>query len=101
VPTVNARHRRILTRLSCGDFLWEIPGQLYFAQYNDRTGRQIRVHLGTLEQMESLGLIERVRQVPSDHKLDFWQITDQGRQFLAAGQSNRDSSHVLPVRRTA
>ena len=82
VTTLSARHRRILSGLSHEDLLWEIPGQPYFTQFNERTGKQTRVRVDTLEQMEELGLIRRHRQSLSAHRLDFWEITVQGRDAL-------------------
>lgn len=83
VTPLSARQRRILTGLSHDDLLWEIPGQPYFTQFNERTGKQSRVRVDTLEQMEQLGLIRRCRQSLSAHKLDFWEITSQGRDALS------------------
>ncbi len=89
VTTLSARHRRILSGLSHEDLLWEIPGQPYFTQFNERTGKQSRVHVDTLEQMEELGLIRRYRQSLSAHKLDFWEITAQGREALTVSSADR------------
>lgn len=92
VTTLSARHRRILSGLSHEDLLWEIPGQPYFTQFNERTGKQTRVHVDTLEQMEELGLIRRHRQSLSAHKLDFWEITAQGREALTVTDRKTASS---------
>jgi len=89
VTTLSARHRRILSGLSHEDLLWEIPGQPYFTQFNERTGKQSRVRVDTLEQMEELGLIRRHRQSLSAHKLDFWEITAQGREALDVFSTDR------------
>jgi hypothetical protein len=87
--TLSARHRRILSGLSHEDLLWEIPGQPYFTQFNERTGKQTRVRVDTLEEMEQLGLIRRYRQSLSAHKLDFWEITVQGREALSLCSADR------------
>ena len=92
VTTLSARHRRILSGLSHEDLLWEIPGQPYFTQFNERTGKQTRVRVDTLEQMEQLGLIRRHRQSLSAHKLDFWEITAQGREALSVFSSDRKTA---------
>jgi hypothetical protein len=89
VTTLSARHRRILSGLSHEDLLWEIPGQPYFTQFNERTGKQSRVHVDTLVQMEELGLIRRCRQSLAAHKLDFWEITAQGREALTVLSADR------------
>jgi DNA-binding HxlR family transcriptional regulator len=92
VTTLSARHRRILSGLSHEDLLWEIPGQPYFTQFNERTGKQTRVRIDTLDQMEQLGLIRRQRQSLSAHKLDFWEITAQGREALSVSSADRKTA---------
>ena len=92
VTSLTARHRRILSSLSHDDLLWEVPGQPYFTQFNERTGKQVRVHVDVLEQMERLGLIRRYRQSQSAHKLDFWEITAQGREALRLFTSDRKTA---------
>jgi DNA-binding HxlR family transcriptional regulator len=89
---LSARHRRILTGLSHEDLLWEVPGQLYFTQYNERTGKQARVRVDTLEQLEQQGLIRRQRQSQSAHKLDFFEITPQGREVVKTFAADRKSA---------
>lgn len=95
---LNARQRRILTGLSHDDLLWEIAGQPYFTQFNERTGKQTRVRVDTLEEMEQLGLICHRRQSVSAHKLDFWEITPSGREVLSEYYTDRktpSSDHPL------
>ena len=92
VTTLSARHRRILSGLSHEDLLWEVPGQPYFTQFNERTGKQTRVRVDTLEQMEQLGLIRRHRQSLAAHKLDFWEITAQGREALDVFSTDRKTA---------
>jgi hypothetical protein len=70
-------------RLATGDLLWEVPGEGYFTQFNERTERQIHVHPPVLEPLESAHLVRLHRQPETEHKLDCWQITDQGRAALA------------------
>jgi hypothetical protein len=92
VTTLSARHRRILSGLSHEDLLWEVPGQPYFTQFNERTGKQTRVRVDTLEEMEQLGLIRRHRQSLAAHKLDFWEITAQGREALDLFSTDRKTA---------
>jgi hypothetical protein len=87
--SLSARHRRILIGLSHEDLLWEIPGQPYFTQFNERTGKQTRVRIDTLEQLEQLGLIRRYRQSLAAHKLDFWEITSLGREAVSTFAADR------------
>jgi len=92
VTTLSARHRRILTGLSHEDLLWEVPGQPYFTQFNERTGKQARVRIDALEQLEQLGFIRRHRQSQSAHKLDFWEITPQGRELVRTFAADRKTA---------
>jgi len=87
--TLTARNRRILSGLAHEDLLWEVPGQPYFTQFNERTGKQMRVRVETLEQMEQQGLIRRQRQTRAAHKLDFWEITAQGREMVSRFAADR------------
>ncbi len=104
LPTI--RHQRILAGLHTGDLLWEVPAQPYFTQYNERTGRQNRVHNDVLVEMERFGWIQRVSQDPSAHKLDFWEITREGCTLMEAfllhkkgpAPQKRDARAVLTVR---
>ena len=89
---LSARHRRILSGLSHDDLLWEVPGQPYFTQFNERSGKQTRVRVEILEQMEELGLIRRQRQSLAAHKLDFWEITAQGREVLEMFSTDRKAA---------
>jgi hypothetical protein len=102
--TINARHRRILNGLSHDDLLWEVPGQPYFTQFNERTGKQTRVRLEILDQMEEAGWIRRQRQSLAAHKLDFWEITNQGREALTVSVGDRktpasDRAHSSSITR--
>jgi hypothetical protein len=70
-------------RLAADDLLWEVLGEKYFTQFNEKTGRQIHVHPPVLEPLESAHFLRRHHQPETEHKLDFWEITDQGRAALA------------------
>jgi hypothetical protein len=70
-------------RLVAGDLLWEVAGEKYFTQFNEKTDRQLRVHPPALQPLESASLIHLRHHPAADHKLDFWDITDQGRAALA------------------
>jgi len=104
----NLRQERILAGLHTGDLLWEVPAQPYFTQYNERTGRQKRIHKDVLLEMERFGWIQRFSQDPSAHKLDFWGITAEGRRLLEASLSHRKGpasqkrdARAVPTVRTA
>ena len=86
------RQRRILTRLIAGDLLWEVADEKYFTQFEERTGRQLRVHLPALQPLESAHLIYFRRHPAGEHRLDFWEITEQGRAALAENLLTRNKS---------
>ena len=75
------RQRQILRRLIVGDLLWEIPDSPYFSQYNEETGKTLRVHGDRINQLAELGLIAKVS---AEQKLDCWQLTTHGRQLAGS-----------------
>lgn len=89
MPTT--RQKRILEGLLNGDLVWEIPDADAFAQFNERTGREMRIGRAVLEAMEASGWVERVRQQPESHKLDFWQLTPEGRAQVEGSISPADT----------
>jgi hypothetical protein len=96
----SARHRRILTALAIGDLLWEVVGESHFTQYNERTGKEIRVQRDILEAMENVGWIHRVTHEPSAHRLDFWEIAPLGRQILGRPATSKKGADSRPLDRT-
>jgi hypothetical protein len=106
VTAITLRQRRILKGLSHQDLLWELPGQSYFTQFNERTGKQVRVRVSALEQMAQMGLIRR--QTGSAQHLDFWEITAEGLEVLygsdamARKAASHDAGPISPIdRKTA
>ena len=73
--------RPILRSIEQGNPIWEFADSPYCTLYNERTGRDHRIHRQTVEQLEALGWIRRVPN-PSPNRLDSWQITDKGRVVL-------------------
>lgn len=84
------RQRRILLRLAAGDFLWEVAGEKYFTQFNEKTSRQLRVHLPALQPLVSANLIHLQRRPEAEHRLDYWDISEQGREVLTEGLQTRN-----------
>jgi hypothetical protein len=80
---ITALQKRILNALLRDDLIWEVAGADYFTQFNEKTGKQVRIRPAELESMHVLGWIERVWHDPASHKLDYWQLTPAGR--AAAG----------------
>lgn len=83
------RHLRILTRLRAGDLVWEVVGETYCTQYDESTGKQIRIARDVVDAMERSGWLCSVRQAPAAHKLDSWDITESGRGLLEHLQLKR------------
>ena len=85
---LSSRQRRILAGLARGDLIWEVADKAYFTQFNEATARDGRIRLDELLQMQERGWIRRVSQ--GAHRLDHWEITDEGRNvvsFAATGRS--------------
>ena len=81
--TLTSRQLRILMRLEDGDLLWEVPGEEYVSQYNERTGRELHVNVDIVNSLEALGL---VRRVSAEGKLDCWQLTAQCRESIGGAE---------------
>jgi hypothetical protein len=80
VYALSPRQRRILAGLTRGDLIWEVPDKSYFTQFNEATGRDGRLRLDELLQMQESGWIRRVSQGPN--RLDHWEITAEGQDVL-------------------
>ncbi len=78
----DSRQSRILASLETGDFIWEVNGESYFTQFNDRSGRQSRVRRQEIEALDEQGWILRIRHDPAARRLDYYDITDGGREAL-------------------
>ena len=79
--TLTPRQRQILRRLAVGDLLWEVPDSPYFSQYNEETGKTLRVHVDRINQLAELDLIAKVT---AEQKLDCWHLTTHGRQLASS-----------------
>jgi hypothetical protein len=64
-----------------GNLIWELADQPYCTLYNEKTGRDQRIRLQGVREMEAFGWIHRVPN-PSPNRLDSWEITDKGRAVL-------------------
>ncbi len=94
---LTVRRQRILTSLEHGDLLWEVPTEPYFTQFNERTGKQTRVHQDVLEDMEESGWIQRTSQDVSAHKLDFFEITPDGRLLLQELAHSKKGGQICEI----
>jgi hypothetical protein len=63
--------------------VFEVPQQSYFTQFNESSGRQRRISLVELTEIEHRGWARRVS--PGAQQCDHWEITDPGRAALLGG----------------
>jgi hypothetical protein len=84
VSAPNARQRRILSGILRGDPVFEVPQQTWFTQFNENSGRQIRITLDELEAMRDRGWVVRVSA--GAQRCDHWEITQEGREAVSADQ---------------
>ena len=78
-PTLG--QRRLLRSMQQGNPIWELADQPYCTLYNEKTGRDHRIRLQGVREMEAFGWIRRVPN-SSPNRLDSWEITDKGRAAL-------------------
>jgi hypothetical protein len=93
VYALSPRQRRILAGLTRGDLIWEVPDKLYFKQFNAATGRDGRLRLDELLQMQESGWIRRVSQGPN--RLDHWEITAKGQDVLPSAARKRSQATTM------
>jgi len=84
VSAPNARQRRILSDLARGDPVFEVPQESYYTQFTESSGRQRRVLLGELVEMQERGWIRRV--APGSGRCDHWEISDAGQEAILGGK---------------
>ena len=77
----NVRQRRILGILAEGEVLWEIPKRTEYTLFNPRTGKDLLVRNSEVAEMEHLGWIRKLDNC-QPNRLDSWEITPDGRDFL-------------------
>ena len=90
VKALSSRQRRILSGLARGDLIWEVPDKSYFTQFNEATGRNGRLQLDELLQMQESGWIRRVSE--GANRLDHWEITEEGRNVVLSVATRRRGS---------
>jgi len=80
-----ARQRRILANLKGNNLIWEVGGQRYFSQFDNRFDREIRIHARELEEMSALGWIRRVEFPKAEQRLDRYEPTENAPHFDGIG----------------
>ena len=91
----DSRQSRILASLETGDFIWEVNGESYFTQFNDRSDRQSRVRRQEIEALDEQGWILRIRHDPAARRLDYYDITDGGREALRSALQRMGSTKAV------
>ena len=72
-----ARQRRILANLKDSNLIWEVVGQRFFLQFDNRTEREIRIRPGELDEMSNLGWIRLVQSPKAEQRLDRYDLADR------------------------
>lgn len=75
----SARQLRIMLGLRNGDLIWEVPRREYFTQFSEHLGRAIKLRSEELNTLIQEGWIARVRHLPAEQRLDFFELTVAGR----------------------
>lgn len=76
------RMRRILRQLLAGNFVWEVPAEDHYVQFDERLGRELSVYQQDVDHLEALGYVTRVAHDASARRLDCWIPTDKAREYL-------------------
>jgi hypothetical protein len=87
-PLPTARQQRILRLMRHDDRIWEVAGKSYRSLYNEKLGRPQRIPASTVEEMEQQGWIRRLEN-SNPWRLDGWELTEQGRAFVAQLRTRR------------
>lgn len=75
---LTAREVRIIRNLIANNVIWEAVGRNYFTQFDESSGREIRIRLAELQRMEGCGWIRLVHPPKAAQRLDHYQITPHG-----------------------
>jgi len=89
-----------------GDLIWEVPRREYFTQFIEHLGRTVRLRNEELNALIQEGWISRVRHVPAEQRLDFFELTAAGRLISEeptrkGPQRARAESYTPKIRRRA
>ena len=100
----SARQLRIMLGIRNGDLIWEVPAQEYFTQFSEPLGRTIRLGNEELTALIQEGWIARVRHLPAEQRLDYFELTGVGRRVSEeptrkGPQRARSESYARKIRR--
>ena len=87
-----ARQRRILANLKDSNLIWEVVGQKFFLQFDNRTEREIRIRPGQLDEMSNLGWIRLVQSPKAEQRLDRYELADRAPIFVETRKPPRRES---------
>jgi DNA-binding MarR family transcriptional regulator len=76
-----------------GDLIWEVLDKRHRSIYNEKRGRDLRVAMAIVDEMEAQGWI-RKQPNPNAARLDGWELTEQGRE-LATHLGRRKSQSAV------
>jgi hypothetical protein len=101
VPTrPNSRELRILRNLSANNAIWEQIGREYFVQFDESTGKDIRIRANELERMSACGWIRLVRPPKAAQKLDHYELTAEGAAVEEVVERKSPQREQEPIQQT-
>ena len=76
------RQLRILQNLRTANYIWEKAGAPDFVQFDETSGKELRLKQTEVMQMAASGWIRRVQHPPSAQRLDRYELADNGIELL-------------------
>lgn len=103
VPTSpSSRDLRIIRNLILRNAIWEELGHSNFVQFDEQTGKELRIQPKDLKRMTASGWIQLVQPPKSAQRLDHYELTEEGAAFkhLALRKAPQQEIPPLPLRRS-
>ena len=91
------RQSRILRNLVARNLIWEAVGRKYFTQYDDITGKEIRIPCTELKHMETCGWIKLIHPPRAAQRLDRYEITPPGASLVATAEKKSPQPALEPA----
>jgi hypothetical protein len=95
VPT--NRELRILRNLLSRNQIWEAVGRKYFTQYDEITGKEIRIPCTELKHMETCGWIQLIHHPEAAQRLDRYEITTPGASLVTRAEKKSPQPELEPA----
>jgi hypothetical protein len=92
-----SRELRILRNLADRNAIWEEPGRKYFVQFDESTGKEIRIRANELEHMGTCGWIRLVHPPKAAQRLDHYELTAEGAGLEELVQRKSAQREVEPI----